>query len=100
MKRMFEIWEMWDWLIDNGIATEDELKLITKMKGYNIYVLNDVLYYRTGYHNREQWEKGRNTMTNEELNIKELFEKLEVRSGIRKWVKELIDEIEKEKEEK
>lgn len=54
---MFEIWEMWDWLIDNGIATEDELKLITKMNGYNIYVLNDVLYYRTGYHNREQWEK-------------------------------------------
>lgn len=42
-------------------------------------------------------------MTNEELNIKELFEKLEVRSGIREWVKELIDEIEKiekEKEEK
>lgn len=38
-------------------------------------------------------------MTNEELNIKELFEKLEVRSGIRKWIKELIDEIEKEKEE-
>lgn len=60
MKRMFEIWEMWDWLIDNGIATEDELKLITKMNGYNIHVLNDVLYYRTGYHDREKWKEKKN----------------------------------------
>lgn len=36
-------------------------------------------------------------MKNEEINIKELFEKLEVRSGIRKWVKELIEEIENER---
>lgn len=38
-------------------------------------------------------------MKNEELNMKEILEKLEVRSGIRKWIKELIEEIEKRKEE-
>ncbi|NMA50674.1 MAG: hypothetical protein GX951_02365 [Mollicutes bacterium] len=52
-----EILEMCNWLIDNGIATVDELLLVTYMNGYNMRVLNDVLYYRTGYHNREQWEK-------------------------------------------
>jgi len=51
---MKEIKEMWDWLIDAKIATNEELELITDINGYNIHVLNDVLYYRTGYHNREQ----------------------------------------------
>jgi len=52
-----EIMEMWSWLICNDIATEDELTLITDMNGYNIHVLNDVFYYRTGYHDREEWWK-------------------------------------------
>jgi len=48
--------KMWDWLVDLGIATEEELKLITGINGFNMEVLNAVLYYRTGYRTREQYE--------------------------------------------
>ena len=52
-----EIKRLWDWLVDMGIATDKELKLITGINGYNIKTLNDVLYYRTGYRDREQMER-------------------------------------------
>lgn len=47
---------LWWWLIDTGIATLEELKLITGIIGYNTDTLNKVLYYRTGYRDREQME--------------------------------------------
>ncbi len=53
---MEKISKLWDWLVDVGIATEEELKLITGINGYNIDTLNVVLYYRTGYRTREQYE--------------------------------------------
>lgn len=40
--------ELWDLLIENGVATEKELQLITAINGRNINTLNDVLYVRTG----------------------------------------------------
>ena len=46
--------EYWDYLIDHGIATEEELQLITSINGYNTDALNDVLYARTGYEDVEQ----------------------------------------------
>lgn len=52
---MNDIARYWDWLIDNGIATEAELQLITSINGYNIDTLNDVLYVRTGYRDYEQY---------------------------------------------
>jgi hypothetical protein len=51
-----EINELWDWLVDMGVATEEELGLITNINGYSIETLNDVLYSRTGYRDREQYE--------------------------------------------
>ena len=52
--------KMWDWLVSMGIATEGELWYITGINGYNIDTLidtlNNVLYYRTGYRTREQYE--------------------------------------------
>jgi hypothetical protein len=51
-----KISELWWWLIDMEIATMDELKLITGIIGYNTDTLNKVLYYRTGYRDREQME--------------------------------------------
>ena len=51
-----KVMDMWVWLLDMGIATEEELKLITGINGFTIETLNDVLYYRTGYHDREQME--------------------------------------------
>ena len=45
---------IWDYLIEYGIATKDELTLITLINGYNIESLNSVIYARTGYHDIEQ----------------------------------------------
>lgn len=47
---------LWSFLVDNYIATEEELQLITSINGYNEEALNDVLYVRTGYRTMEQME--------------------------------------------
>ena len=51
-----KVMDMWDWLVELEIATNEELKLITGINGLTIETLNDVLYYRTGYRDREQME--------------------------------------------
>ena len=48
--------EMWDYLIESVIATENELCLVTAINGYNEEAMLDVLYVRTGYRNFEQLE--------------------------------------------
>lgn len=40
--------EAWDYIVENGIATEEELNLITGINGYNLETLNDVCEYRSG----------------------------------------------------
>ena len=45
---------IWDTIIEYGIATEEELSLVTAINGYNEDTLNDVIYVRTGYRNIEQ----------------------------------------------
>jgi len=49
-----ELREAWDYLVDYGIATEDELSLVTSINGMNTETINDVIYARTGYHDLEQ----------------------------------------------
>ena len=49
--------KIWDYLVSNGIATEEELQLITCINGYNEKSLNDVLYVRAAYHSIEQFEE-------------------------------------------
>lgn len=51
---MDKIAEVWDYLIESMIATEEELKLITNINGYNEETLNSVIYARTGYRSIEQ----------------------------------------------
>tara|TARA_Y100001963_G_scaffold111963_1_gene154910 strand:+ start:673 stop:849 length:177 start_codon:yes stop_codon:yes gene_type:complete len=46
--------EIWDYIVETGIATEDELRLITSINGTNEDSLNSVLYSRTGYRSLEQ----------------------------------------------
>ena len=48
--------EYWDYLIESGIATEEELQLVTSINGYNAETLDSVLYARTGYRSVEQIE--------------------------------------------
>ena len=45
---------MWDMLTELGIATDEEIGLVTALNGRNEKVLNDILYVRTGYRNLEQ----------------------------------------------
>ena len=42
-------------MVEYGIATEEELQLVTDINGYSIDTLNSVLYARTAYHNWEQF---------------------------------------------
>ncbi len=51
---MKELDDTWDYIVESGIATEDELRLVTTINGYNIDTLNAVLYARTGYRSLEQ----------------------------------------------
>ncbi len=46
--------KIWDYLIESGIATQEELELVTNINGYTEETLNDVIYARTGYRNLEQ----------------------------------------------
>ena len=48
--------QMWDYLTETGIATENELCLVTAINGYNEETMLDVLYVRTGYRSFEQLE--------------------------------------------
>lgn len=45
---------IWDYLIDYGIATENEVRLVTCINGFNEESLNDIIYARTGYRSIEQ----------------------------------------------
>ena len=46
--------EIFDFLTGNGIATEDEVRLVTCINGYSETSLNDILYARLAYHDVEQ----------------------------------------------
>ena len=47
--------DMWDFLIEHEIATEDELRLVTSINGYSQDTMEAVLYSRTGYRDFDQW---------------------------------------------
>ena len=50
-----ELDEQFNYLIENGICTEDEMKLVTSINGYNEESVNDILYVREGYRDMEQY---------------------------------------------
>lgn len=52
---IFSKGEIWEMIIEYGIAKEEELQLITSINGYNEKTLNDVIYARTGYRNIQQY---------------------------------------------
>ena len=47
---------IWDFLIESYIATNEEISLVTKINGYTVETLNDILYVRTGYRSVEQMQ--------------------------------------------
>ena len=52
---MVDLDEYYQYLIDMEIATEEELDLVTGISGYSEETLDAVLYYRSGYHDLEQY---------------------------------------------
>ena len=55
--KMNDIESTWDFLVDTGIATEQELHLVTCINGYSMESLNDVIYVRTAYQDAEQLQE-------------------------------------------
>lgn len=49
-----EIKKMESYLIETGIATEDEVILVTYINGWNVKTLEDILDVRTGYKHFDQ----------------------------------------------
>lgn len=47
--------QLYDNLIEHGIATDEEILLVTKINGWNKDSMNDILFVRTGYRNWEQY---------------------------------------------
>lgn len=44
------------YIIEHEIATENEVRLVTQINGFNEGALNDILYCRTGYRDIDQIE--------------------------------------------
>lgn len=45
---------LYDFIIDNNIATEEETDLVTNINGFNEEALNDIIFCRTEYHDVPQ----------------------------------------------
>lgn len=46
--------ELWDELLENELFTEEELRLLTNINGFNIETLNDAIFARYGYRDYNQ----------------------------------------------
>lgn len=52
---MFELeTNLWEFLVENNIATNEEIKLVTQIAGYEENTLLHILYARTGFRSIEQ----------------------------------------------
>jgi hypothetical protein len=52
-----EVGDAWDFLIEYGIASEETLRVVTNINGYNLETLENVLYSETGYRTFEQYKE-------------------------------------------
>jgi hypothetical protein len=43
-----EIDDMWEWLVESAIATDEEIQLVVSINGYNKQTLNEIYFARTG----------------------------------------------------
>ena len=47
--------EIWDKIIEYGIASEETLQVVTSINGYSVETLNDIIYAQTGYRDIYQY---------------------------------------------
>ena len=46
--------KIYDFIVNNNIATENEVNLVTSVSGWSVETLNKIIYARTLYHDAEQ----------------------------------------------
>ena len=46
--------DLYDYLLETEIATQDEISLVTSINGTNLHSLESILYSRTGYRSLKQ----------------------------------------------
>ena len=46
--------ELWDYLLETQLATEEELQLVTSINGFSLETLESILYVRTAYRSLDQ----------------------------------------------
>jgi len=51
---MDKLQELWGYLIDSGLATDQEIDLVVNINGYNLETLESILYVRSGYRSLDQ----------------------------------------------
>ena len=47
--------KLWDLIINYELATDQSLQLVTRLNGYTLETMEDVLYALTGYRSYEQF---------------------------------------------
>lgn len=57
-----------DFILLNNIATEEEIRLVTQINGYNEETMYDIIYARTGYRDYEQCVSDDEFIGTDELN--------------------------------
>lgn len=72
----------WDYLVESGIATEEELRLVTCINGYDKDSLDSILYARTGYRNLKQYIKTKENTKEQILIYLDKAYNLSVQEGI------------------
>lgn len=45
---------LWDFIVDNGIATDDECQLVIAINGFSEETMMDIIFARTGLRSIEQ----------------------------------------------
>ena len=50
-----QIEKLWDLIVNYELATDSTLQLVTRLNGYTLETLEDVLYALTGYHSYDQF---------------------------------------------
>lgn len=50
-----ELEKLWDLLVNYELASESTLQLVTRLNGYSLETMEDVLCALTGYHSYDQF---------------------------------------------
>jgi len=53
---MEKVNKLWEQILERNIVSEETLRIVTDINGYNIETLNDVIYAATGYRSLEQFD--------------------------------------------